>query len=147
MDHVMDSIFILNQRKYLNVIGRCSLQHAKGDCHRLCAKRFYYYIPSKLSWLWTYTYGFRDELHALHFQCLQTKHWQWRVLRTHPCFAGMPQVYKINGWSPSIFSGLNYHILDVKITVRWNGNALPHATRHCHTYICAHLIFWHSITL
>ena len=35
------TLLILNQRTYSNVIGHCSLQHAKGDWHRLCASRFY----------------------------------------------------------------------------------------------------------
>ena len=29
--------------------------------------------------------------------------------------------------------------VDVKITVRWNGNTLPYAKRRCRTYTCAHL--------
>ena len=39
------------------------------------------------------------------------------------------------------------HNSDVKITVRWNGNTLPHAKRHCKTYTCTHLTLWHGITL
>ena len=53
-----------------------------------------------------------------------------------------------NKWMvSSIFSGLDYHNLYVKITVRWNGNTLPHARRYCHTCTCAHLTLCHSLTL
>ena len=37
-----------------------------------------------------------------------------------------------HGWSPSIFSGLDNHNFDVKITVRLNGNTLPYAKRRMH---------------
>ena len=53
----------------------------------------------------------------------------------------------INGCISRIFSGLGYHNLDVKITVRWNGDAVPHANRHHHTYTCAHLTLCSRHTL
>ena len=38
-------------------------------------------------------------------------------------------IYRINGWSPSIFSGSGSHNLDVQITVGHHGHTLPHAKR------------------
>ena len=46
-------------------------------------------------------------------------------------------IYSINGCIFRIFSVLDYHNLDVKITVLWNGNTLPLAKRRCRTYTWA----------
>ena len=48
-----------------------------------------------------------------------------------------PYKNEINGWYPSISSGLDYHNLDVKITVGYYDHILPHANRHCRTYTWA----------
>ena len=45
-------------------------------------------------------------------------------------------IYRINGCMSRILSGLDYHNLDVKITVMGNGNTLRHVKRRCrmHTW-------------